>query len=93
VIIHTEYTEGPLNDRTAHGQVADNYDQQAARPPFRSIAEFLSWGDLKRYTSVSIEQFFRERGVALGLYPTVTSQYNSTTLYQVALSYSVIFRK
>jgi prenylcysteine oxidase/farnesylcysteine lyase len=43
--------------------IEENYEQQTSHPPFRSIAEFLSWGNLAQYTSVSIEDFFRRRGV------------------------------
>jgi hypothetical protein len=49
--------------------------------PFRSIAEFLAWGNLSTYTSASIRSFFAERGVkeeliATGLAPLTRAIYN-----------------
>jgi len=45
-------------------KVEANYARQAADEPFTSVGEFLAWGDLARYTSVSVADFFESRGVS-----------------------------
>ena len=45
--------------------VGRNYQRQAGGKPFESIEEFLSWpeGDLKKYASQSMAEFFSAHGV------------------------------
>jgi phytoene dehydrogenase-like protein len=61
--------------------VKESYTSSAVSAPFRSIAEFLAWGNLSTYTSASIRSFFAERGVkeeliATGLAPLTRAIYN-----------------
>ena len=44
--------------------VEANYKRQAADEPFTSLGEFLGWGNLARYTSVSVADFFASHGVS-----------------------------
>ena len=60
-----------------------SYRAQEARPPFETVDEFLSegWGNLRRFTSVSIADFFRQRGVREdvirdGMVPLTRAIYN-----------------
>ena len=61
--------------------VKESYTSSAVSAPFRSIAEFLAWGNLSTYTSASIRSFFAARGVkeeliATGLAPLTRAIYN-----------------
>lgn len=60
--------------------INESYAQQSLRP-FETVGEFLSWGRLSRFTSVSIAEFFRSRGVPedliqQGMVPLTRAIYN-----------------
>jgi protoporphyrinogen oxidase len=62
-------------------QISDNYAQVASEPPFTSISEFLSYGDLRQFTNMSIRSYFRNIDVDVniieeGLVPINRAIYN-----------------
>ena len=61
--------------------IKTSYDRQRTAPPFTSLAEFVTWGNLSRYTSNSIRGFFgalgvKEELIAAGLGPLTRAIYN-----------------
>ena len=49
------------------GNIQANYVKQQSEPPFPSLVEFLSWGDMNRYTNTTMRDFFKSRGVSTEL--------------------------
>ena len=58
-----------------------NYHRQASGAPFTSLDEFVSWGNLDRFTAISVNDYLSARGVGkelidFGLVPLTRAIYN-----------------